>query len=88
MLLTKSDRVDEQTQVRIQDWLKQNLSPGVKVIPCQDGKISSNLLLGFNAAVEDNLDPTFRTSECNTLMFQLILLIIRSPPSINTDNSW
>lgn len=56
VLLTKSDRVDEQTQVRVQDWLKQNLPPGVKVIPCQDGKISSNLLLGFNAAVEDNLD--------------------------------
>ncbi|WP_414570726.1 cobalamin biosynthesis protein CobW [Nostoc sp. CCY 9925] len=56
VLLTKSDRVDLPTQVRVQDWLKQNLSPGVKVIPCQDGKISGDLLLGFNAAVEDNLD--------------------------------
>lgn len=34
VLLTKCDRVDEQTQVRVQDWLKQNLPPGVKVIPC------------------------------------------------------
>ena len=56
MLLTKCDRVDQQTQVRVRDWLKQNLHPGVKVIPCQDGKISGDLLLGFNAAVEDNLD--------------------------------
>lgn len=56
VLLTKSDRVDLPTQLRVQNWLKQNLSPGVKIIPCQDGKISSDLLLGFNAAVEDNLD--------------------------------
>ncbi|MFN6561384.1 MAG: cobalamin biosynthesis protein CobW [Nostoc sp. ChiSLP01] len=65
VLLTKSDRVDEQTQLRVQDWLKQNLPPGVKVIPCQDGKISSDLLLGFNAAVEDNLDsrPSHHDSE-------------------------
>ncbi|WP_197672414.1 MULTISPECIES: GTP-binding protein [Fischerella] len=34
VLLTKCDRVDEQMQVRVQDWLKQNLPPGVKVIPC------------------------------------------------------
>ncbi|MUG92627.1 cobalamin biosynthesis protein CobW [Scytonema sp. UIC 10036] len=56
VLLTKGDRVDEKTQVRVQEWLKQNLSPGVKIIPCQNGKISGDLLLGFNAAVEDNLD--------------------------------
>ncbi|PLZ89213.1 hypothetical protein CI593_12185 [Fischerella thermalis CCMEE 5194] len=33
-VLAKCDRVDEQTQVKVQDWLKQNLPPGVKVIPC------------------------------------------------------
>ncbi|WP_292857927.1 hypothetical protein [Nostoc sp. LPT] len=64
-MLTKSDRVDFPTQVRVQDWLKQNLSPGVNVIPCQDGKISGDLLLGFNAAVEDNLDsrPSHQDNE-------------------------
>ncbi|MBW4629354.1 MAG: cobalamin biosynthesis protein CobW [Brasilonema octagenarum HA4186-MV1] len=56
VLLTKSDRVDDQTQVKVQQWLKQNLSGGVKLIQCQDGKIDCDLLLGFNAAVEDNLD--------------------------------
>ncbi|MBP5971877.1 cobalamin biosynthesis protein CobW [Brasilonema sp. CT11] len=56
VLLTKSDRVDDQTQAKVQQWLKQNLLPGVKVIPCQDGQIDCDLLLGFNAAVEDNLD--------------------------------
>ncbi|MEM9163939.1 MAG: GTP-binding protein, partial [Cyanobacteria bacterium P01_F01_bin.4] len=29
---------------------------GVKIVPCQSGSISPELLLGFNAAVEDNLD--------------------------------
>ncbi|BAZ18245.1 cobalamin biosynthesis protein CobW (plasmid) [Calothrix sp. NIES-4071] len=56
VLLTKKDCVDSQTQARVQDWLTHNLPPGVKVIPCQDGKIASDLLFGFNAAVEDNLD--------------------------------
>ncbi|MBW4591975.1 MAG: cobalamin biosynthesis protein CobW [Brasilonema angustatum HA4187-MV1] len=56
VLLTKGDRVDDQTQAKVQQWLKQNLLPGVKVIPCQDGQIACDLLLGFNAAVEDNLD--------------------------------
>jgi cobalamin biosynthesis protein CobW len=28
----------------------------VKVVPCRDGGINPELLLGFNAAVEDNLD--------------------------------
>jgi len=56
VLLTKGDRVESQTQARVQQLLKQNLKPGVKVIPCQDGKIDSDLLLGFNAAVEENLD--------------------------------
>lgn len=56
VLLTKVDRVEHQALFRVQQWLKQNLLPGVKVIPCQDGQISSDLLLGFNAAVEDNLE--------------------------------
>jgi cobalamin biosynthesis protein CobW len=56
VLLTKVDRVDIQTQVKVHDWLRQQLPQGVKVIPCRNGEISSDLLLGFNAAVEDNLD--------------------------------
>lgn len=56
VLLTKVDRVDAETQVKVQHWLRQQLPPGVKVIPCRDGEINPNLLLGFNAAVEDNLD--------------------------------
>jgi len=55
VLLTKVDLVDEQTKTKVQNWLKQQLPQGVKIVPCHDGEINPDLLLGFNAAVEDNL---------------------------------
>jgi cobalamin biosynthesis protein CobW len=65
VLLTKADRVDLPTQTRIQQWLQQELPTGVKVVPCHHGQISPDLLLGFNAAVEENLDarPSHHDSE-------------------------
>jgi cobalamin biosynthesis protein CobW len=56
VLMTKADRVDEATQQKIQQTLYQTLNPGVKLVPCFQGKIHPDLLLGFNAAVEDHLD--------------------------------
>jgi len=56
VLLTKGDRVDEETKIKIQKWLKEQLPSRVKIVPCIEGKISPEVLLGFNAAVEDNLD--------------------------------
>lgn len=56
VLLTKVDLVDEPTKIKVQNWLKQQLPQGVKIVPCHDGEINPDLLLGFNAAVEDNLD--------------------------------
>jgi cobalamin biosynthesis protein CobW len=56
VLLTKVDRVDRATQSKVQAWLKQELTKSVKIISCKDGEISPDLLLGFNAAVEDNLE--------------------------------
>lgn len=56
VLLTKLDRVDAETQVKVQDWLRQQLPQGVKVVPCRNGEINPSLLLGFNAAVEDHLE--------------------------------
>jgi cobalamin biosynthesis protein CobW len=56
VLLTKVDRVDAQGQAQVQQWLKQELSSSVKVVSCHQGQISSDLLLGFNAAVEDDLE--------------------------------
>ncbi|MBD2182533.1 cobalamin biosynthesis protein CobW [Planktothrix sp. FACHB-1355] len=56
VLLTKVDRVDSQTQTQVQNWLKQQLPQTVKIVPCDRGNISPELLLGFNASVEDNLE--------------------------------
>jgi len=56
VLLTKSDLLDESDLSRVEDYLQQQLPPGGKVLSIQQGLIPANLLLGFNAAVEDNLD--------------------------------
>jgi cobalamin biosynthesis protein CobW len=56
VLLTKTDLVDDATLIKVKSWLKQELQPGVKVVTVKDGSISPDLLLGFNAAVEDDLD--------------------------------
>lgn len=56
VLLSKVDRVDAQTQTQVHNWLKQQLPPGVKIVACESGEISADVLLGFNAAVEDNLE--------------------------------
>jgi cobalamin biosynthesis protein CobW len=55
VLLTKVDRVDVQTQTQVRSRIQQELRAGVKIISCRDGQISPDILLGFNAAVEDNL---------------------------------
>lgn len=56
VLLTKSDLIDERNLISVKDWLAQELRSGVKVIPCHHGEINSDVLLGFNAAVEDDLE--------------------------------
>jgi cobalamin biosynthesis protein CobW len=56
VLLTKTDLVDEAKLNTIKIWLRSQLSPEVKIVTSHQGEIEPNLLLGFNAAVEDNLD--------------------------------
>lgn len=56
IILTKTDLVNSQTRLQVQDWLQQQLKPGVKIIPCLEGQIDTDVMFGFNAAVEDNLD--------------------------------
>lgn len=56
VLLTKADRVQPAEQTKVQQWLQQELAPGVKIVPCHQGQISPDLLLGFNAAVESDLE--------------------------------
>jgi cobalamin biosynthesis protein CobW len=56
VLLTKVDRVNSETQQKVQTWLQQELRPSVKIVPCKAGEINPDVLLGFNAAVEDDLE--------------------------------
>ncbi|NES23514.1 MAG: cobalamin biosynthesis protein CobW [Symploca sp. SIO3E6] len=56
VLLTKVDLVDEASLTKVMEWLQQELPSGVKIVPCHEGQIKPDILLGFNAAVEDNLD--------------------------------
>ena len=56
VLLTKVDLVDRETREKVETWLQQELRPGVKIIHCHGGEIAPEILLGFNAAVEENLD--------------------------------
>lgn len=56
VLLTKVDRVDRATQEQVQTWLRQELPETVKILSCKAGEVNPDLLLGFNAAVEDNLE--------------------------------
>ncbi|MGD1907603.1 MAG: cobalamin biosynthesis protein CobW [Leptolyngbyaceae cyanobacterium] len=56
VLLTKLDGLDTAAQASVNQWLAGNMPEGIKVVPCDRGQVSPQVLLGFNAAVEDNLD--------------------------------
>lgn len=55
VLLTKSDLVSAEDLTKVKNFLQKELRSGVKVLPCHQGKINADVLLGFNAAVEDHL---------------------------------
>ena len=56
VLLTKADLITEEELGKVKHWLSQELSPGVKVVSCHQGEVNPDVLLGFNASVEDDLD--------------------------------
>lgn len=56
VVLTKTDRLVASQRDRLQQSLQRQVPEGVKVVPCHDGALHPEVLLGFNAAVEDNLD--------------------------------
>ena len=56
VLLTKADCVNEDELSKVKGWLAHELTDGVKVLPCRNGELSPDVLLGFNAAVENDLD--------------------------------
>ncbi|HEY9827816.1 MAG TPA: cobalamin biosynthesis protein CobW [Stenomitos sp.] len=55
VLLTKTDCVAQDAQAQVKVRIQQELRAGVKIVTCQGGEISPEILLGFNAAVEENL---------------------------------
>ncbi|NJL98863.1 MAG: cobalamin biosynthesis protein CobW [Synechococcaceae cyanobacterium SM2_3_2] len=56
VLLTKVDQVDPAVRTQVENWLKTQLAPGVGILACTQGQMDPEILLGFNAAVEDALD--------------------------------
>ncbi|MEM8604942.1 MAG: cobalamin biosynthesis protein CobW [Cyanobacteria bacterium P01_H01_bin.121] len=56
VLLTKTDVMHAASQSHVQQWLQQEVPSGVKVVSCHHGDLNPEVLLGFNAAVEDHLD--------------------------------
>ncbi|AKG22582.1 cobalamin biosynthesis protein CobW [Calothrix sp. 336/3] len=56
VILNKTDLVDEETKIQVEATVKQELPRVVKIVESHQGKLAADILLGFNAAVEDNLD--------------------------------
>ena len=56
VILTKADQVDRATQNKVETWLKPYVPDGVKVVASRSDSVGTDVLLGFNAAVEDAID--------------------------------
>lgn len=56
VILTKVDQVTLETQKKVEAWLQPYLPDGVKVVPSRAGSVATEALLGFNAAVEEDID--------------------------------
>ncbi|MEB3217828.1 MAG: cobalamin biosynthesis protein CobW [Nostocales cyanobacterium 94392] len=65
VVLNKTDLVDQQTLAKVKNLVKQELPRIVKMIESDRGEIDPSILLGLQAAVEDNLDqrPSHHDSE-------------------------
>jgi len=56
VILNKTDQVDAATQAEVMAQLQEELLPRVKIFPTHQAQASLELVLGFNAAVEDDLE--------------------------------
>lgn len=56
VLLTKTDQVSAEQQDQVKRWLEAESPQAAKIVPCDRGRIHPEILLGFNAAVEDDLE--------------------------------
>lgn len=55
VVLNKTDLIDTQTQAAVVDLIQQELPRVVKMVPAINGQLDSAVLLGFQAAVEEDL---------------------------------
>ncbi len=56
VILNKTDLVDQATQESVLNSIKPELPQGVKIVKCDRTGLDLSILLGLQAAVEDNLD--------------------------------
>lgn len=65
VVLNKTDLVDQETQQQVVALVEKELPRAVKMVTNANGSLEMNLLLGFNAAVEDDLAarPSHHDSE-------------------------
>ncbi|MGH8000966.1 MAG: cobalamin biosynthesis protein CobW [Brasilonema sp.] len=56
VVLNKNDLVDGETKTKVEEFIQQELPRVVKIVESCEGKLDPSVLLGFQAAVEDNLD--------------------------------
>lgn len=58
VMLNKIDLVDAETKARVEELIKQQLPRVVKIVESDCSQLDISILLGFQAAVEDN-NPDF-----------------------------
>ncbi len=65
VVLNKTDLVDQKVKAQVEELIKQELPRAVKIVESVSGQLDSSILLGFQAAVEDNLEtrPSHHDSE-------------------------
>lgn len=56
VVLNKTDLVDASAQAAVQDLIHKELPRAVKMVQATKGELDPDVLLGFQAAVEENLD--------------------------------
>lgn len=56
VVLNKIDLVNSETLAQVEELIKQQLPRVVKIVKSDSAQLSPSILLGLNAAVEDNLD--------------------------------
>lgn len=56
VILNKTDLVDQSTQAQVETLVRQELPRSVKIVASTQGQLAPDLLLGFQAAVEDSLE--------------------------------